>query len=413
MRSPPRSTASATSGTFDTALQLVNEFRVTQRLPYGGEVSARALVAATQDLNQRVAGEDVQSAAIILRADVPLLRGAGLVAQEDLIQASRDLIYGARSFERFRREFCFEISRDFLDLVVRMQGIANSERQVQDLEEIERRELALVDAGRQPPFEAALAAQDKLFAIDRLNSQLEQFRLAVDRFKVRIGMPSEMPLIIDPTELDLPLPPLDMDESVRVALDYRLDLQNTRDQVDDSQRQVNNAMNDLEADLDLFASVTIPTDRDLDHAGLQFDAGDTEFTTGITYGLPLDRQNERYQLRETQIALERAIRSYEEFRDTIAVQVRTALRQIDRSTFSLQLQDQNIEIAKLRRASIEAAPDRASARDRSDAVEQYLRALDDRDAAQRDVQVAILAYLLETGQFRVDPDGQLLPTIAE
>ncbi len=53
-------------GLFDTSLDLVNEFRVTQRLPYGGEVSARALARATEDLHQRVSGENVQTAELIL-----------------------------------------------------------------------------------------------------------------------------------------------------------------------------------------------------------------------------------------------------------------------------------------------------------------------------------------------------------
>ena len=47
---------------FDTSLRLVNELRLTQRLPYGGEVTARMLARATQDLHRRVAGENTQTA---------------------------------------------------------------------------------------------------------------------------------------------------------------------------------------------------------------------------------------------------------------------------------------------------------------------------------------------------------------
>ena len=57
---------------------------------------------ATEDLHRKVSGEGIQSAEIILEADIPLLRGAGNVAREDRIQAERDLIYAAREFERFR-----------------------------------------------------------------------------------------------------------------------------------------------------------------------------------------------------------------------------------------------------------------------------------------------------------------------
>ncbi len=74
-------------GTFDSTLRVVNDFSVTQRLPYGGDVSARLLATAVEDLHQRVAGENIQTAELIFDADVPLLRGAGTVAREDLIQA--------------------------------------------------------------------------------------------------------------------------------------------------------------------------------------------------------------------------------------------------------------------------------------------------------------------------------------
>jgi hypothetical protein len=57
--------ASAEEGLYDASLALVNEFRVTQRLPYGGEISARALARATEDLHRIVAGEDVQDAEVI------------------------------------------------------------------------------------------------------------------------------------------------------------------------------------------------------------------------------------------------------------------------------------------------------------------------------------------------------------
>jgi hypothetical protein len=114
-------------------------------------------------------------------------------------------------------------------------------------------------------------------------------------------------------------------------------------------------------------------------------------------------------LRQAQISLERAIRSYDELRDVIAVAVRSAVRDIDLARYTLQIQERNIEIGEQRKASIEAAPDRATARDAADAADELLEAQDRRDSAKRDLQVAILRYLLETGQLRVTPDGLIRP----
>ena len=397
----------ADSGSYDSALRLVNEFGVTQRLPYGGEVSARALARATEDLHRRVSGERVQTAELIFSADIPLLRGAGQVAREDRIQAERNLVYAARDFERFRREFLFDIAREFLNLVVQKQAIGNAQNRVQMQEEAEERARALVTAGREPPFGAAQAAQDTLDARDGLNRQQENFRLAVDRFRVRLGMPQEDPVRIETSMFDIPSPKPDLVAAVRAALTNRLDLQNRRDQLDDARRAVENARNDLLPDLDLSGSFSIPTDTDRDRAGLRFDTDESSFIASVTFGLPLDREIERLNVRRAQINLQRASRDFDEFRDTVAVDARASVRDVDRARFSVQLQDQNRTIAKRRVDSIEAAPDRASALERSFAIDGLNRARDDYDRAVRDLQVGILLYLLDTGQLRVQADGAI------
>jgi outer membrane protein TolC len=397
------------NGLYDSSLSLVNDLFVTQRLPYGGEISARLLAAATENLHEYVAGENVQSAELIFEANVPLLRGAGNVAREDLIQAERNLVYAARAFERFRRTFLFDITTDFLELVVQKQAIVNSEQQVEMLQGFEDRERALAEAGRVPPFEAALSVQSTLFAIDRLNSQEEVHRLALDRFKVRIGMPEDVTLVIRPATPGLPTPETDLNQAVRTAMQYRLDLQNRRDRIDDARRGVNNARNDLLADLDLAGSISIPTDDTVQRAGLNFEFEELTVRAALALSLPLDREIERLALREAQIDLERSIRDYEQFRDTVALEVRAAARNIDRAEFSRELQAENVKVAELRLASIEAAPDRADARDRSEAANAMLGARDDYLRALRDVQISILRYLLDSGQLRVGPDGSLLP----
>jgi hypothetical protein len=95
--------------------------------------------------------------------------------------------------------------------------------------------------------------------------------------------------------------------------------------------------------------------------------------------------------------------------DDAAVAVRQAIRQIDRAQFSLVLQERNIEIARNRIASIDAAPARATARDRTTAVSGLRDAEDRRDTAKRNLQVAILNYLNAAGILRVTPEGRLQP----
>ncbi len=396
-------------GMFDTAAELVNEFRVTQRLPYGGDVSARVLARATEDLHATVAGEGVQSADVILEAEIPILRGAGVAARDPRIQEERNLIYAAREFERFRREFFFDITSDFLDLVVRRQGIQNAMEQVASLQALTEREYERYHAGRIDLNQYALAQQRAFDAQDSLNSQLESYRLAVDRFKVRLGMPTDRPLSVAISTPGLPVPEIDLAEAVRLAMTYRLDLQTRRDQVQDARSRIEIARNDLLPDLDFTALVDVPTDDDRRRAGVDFEPRDSIFSAGVTFGLPLDREIERLGLRDSQISYERSIRAYEEFADNLAVTVRSAVRDIDRTLFTLQIQTQGIINSQNRLDSIEEVPDRFSARDKTEAIEDLNSAKDQYDQAYRDLQIAILRYLLETDQLRVLPGGGIRP----
>ncbi len=402
-------TADGGGSRFNNALSVVNELGVSQRLPFGGQIGAAFAAQMTQQLDDYLNSNETQSASVVFEASIPLLRGFGDVAQEDLIQAKRNLVYAARNFEQFRRDFYLELAADYLSLVVQLQSIANGVRQVERSAAVEARIKALVESGRTEPFQADLATQNTLFALDRLISQREAYRLSVDRFKVRIGMPAQESVRINPTQFKLPVPKTDMKQSVDLAFRYRLDLQTSYDLVEDFSRKVDVARNATLGDLDLILANNLPTDPTLDRGGLSLDPGYDEFTARMIYSMPLDRVNEDLRLRQAQILLEQSRRRYYFERDTAAVQVRQAARGIERSLFSKAVQEKNVQASMNRQAAIDAAPDRATARDRTEALDALRRAQDSLDVARRDLQLAILRYLNTTGQMRIAPSGALIP----
>jgi outer membrane protein TolC len=402
-------TASGGGSRFNNALSISNELGVRQRLPFGGEVSAAFVARATEQLDEYLSSTDAQSADIVLAANIPLLRGFGDVAREDLIQARRNLVYAARDFEQFRRDFYYDLAADYLQLVVQLQGIANGVRQVERSAAVEARTKALVASGRTEPFQADLATQNTLFALDRLSSQREAYRLTLDRFKARIGMPVEESVRIDPTQFKLPVPKVDMAQALELAFRFRLDLQTSRDLVDDFSRKVDVARNSTLGDLDLLLANNLPTDPTRDRGGLGFDGGYDDFNARLVYSMPLDRETEELRLRQAQILLEQSKREFYQSRDDAAVQVRQAARGIERSLFSKAVQEKNVQASMNRQAAIDAAPDRATARDRTEALDALRRAQDSLDNAKKDLQLAILRYLNTTGQLRVAPNGALIP----
>ena len=114
---------------------------------------------------------------------------------------------------------------------------------------------------------------------------------------------------------------------------------------------------------------------------------------------PLDREIERLAVRTAQINLERLQRAFILFRDTLVIDVRAAVRDIDANLFSLDLERRNVVIAQLAVDQIEADPDRVGLLETQNAIEQLQQAQDGRDSAFRDVQVSFSDISNNQGSF--------------
>lgn len=400
---------SGNDGSFDHALSIINNLRVSKRLPFGGSVEAAWITQATEQLRTVASDGYVQSSRLVLSGNVPLLRGAGEVAREDLIQAERNLVYQARTFEQFRRDFLIAIAQDFFDLLQARAEIANQEEAIENLRNIEREKQALLEAGRIAEFERNDAANQVLSGVASLASQRESYILQVERFKIRLGLSSRDPVELVDSSLDIPEPEVPLDRAVELALNYRLDLQNERDRVDDARRALANARNNTMADLEVTANVGIPTDPRRNVGRLNFSPGDLSYQAGVTLGLPLDREAERLGVRAATITLQARERDYAQSRDEASVAVRQAVRNVDLARFQLTLAERAVEINQRRVRETELKRDEVTTRTRVDAATELQQSQNNRDRARTNLRNAVLRYLRESGQLRVAKDGTFLP----
>ncbi len=396
------------AGRFEHATQIINTLRATHRLPYGGDLEARWIINATDQLRDRATGGYVQSSRLALDANIPLLRGAGMVAREGLIQAERDLIYQARTFERSRRQLLVSIAQDYFNLLEQASVIQNQMEQIKGLERLYESTAAKVEAGRLRPFQKDLASNQVLRARATLAGQRERYILQLDRFKIRLGLDVETPLELKELELEIPMPSAGQADAAEAALEYRLDLQNRRDRLDDRRRAIRNARNALLPDLDIAGSVGVPTPPDDPTGGLGLNAGDLDYSLGITLGLPLDRETERLTLRRRMIELEQAQRDYDQFRDGIIVDARSSVRSVDLARFQLRLAEKQVEINKNRLEDLRLRDD-SDPQSVVDAERELNDARNARDQAKTGLRTAVLNYLLSTGQLRVTPEGDFQP----
>lgn len=392
---------------FDRAMAAVAEFAVEQRLPYGGTVTAQVLNTLMRDLGHHITSAERGQA--ILEAEIPLLRGAGKVAYESRYQAERSLIYAVRSFERFRRTFLTDVLSDYFNLLQSRQQVENVRESIRSFEEDAERARELVRTEKIIELEASRVENALLSQQSNLLSTIEGYETALDRFKIRIGMPTIQRLELAEEDIPLREPIVTEQEAIATALAYRLDLLNDLDRVDDARRQVEVAKNGLLPDLNVVGSVTMDTDPS--HLRMfDYDIERLTWRGRVDLEVPLDRKAERNALREAMVQLRRAERNYDLVQDRVRQEVRQALRRVELSRLTLEVQLRNMETAERRRdfAFEQFIRGLISNRDKVEAENDLLDARNDYASALAEYRRAIVELHRDTGTLRIDDDGNWL-----
>lgn len=136
----------------------------------------------------------------------PLLRNFGRkVRLEGLTQAERNVLYAVRNFARFRKQFYVSVavqSGGYLDLLLAVQTLRNSEANLKRQEETYRLYLELFRGGRASAVELDQFYQSLQAARqDVLNTRVA-LENAKDRFKLVLGVPPRVPIDLDVSPLD-------------------------------------------------------------------------------------------------------------------------------------------------------------------------------------------------------------------
>lgn len=385
---------------YRSALAVTQSVGVRQQLPYGGEVTARALVDFVRALRGNV--DDADTAAVALSGTIPLLRGAGWVNLEPLVRSERELVYVVRAFETYRRNFAVDLANQYFRLLTQAANVNNRRLNAANLAALVERTTAMFQAEKISFLEVQRSQQARLQAENQLVAAEEAYSQALDSFKLRLGMPTDQLLEIVPVSLDVEPPRIGSDEAVRLAQQYRLELATAADRVEDAQRSVGVARNLLLPGLDLSAEGRMGNE---DGALFKFEGDTAIYSARATLDLPLDRLSERNRYRRALIELQRAQRSQEQVRDSIAAEVRDTLRAIRTAQVTIEIQRKQIELAerRLELSNELMRQGKTNARDVVESQQSLLDAQDRYEQARSTLISRVLEYLNVTGTLRVDP----------
>jgi len=319
---------------------------VSQLLPSGGTIALDTRIA-----NQRLGwpGDSEQyetSAEFSIRQ--PLMRGSGyLVSHEPLTQAERDLVYAVRQFELFRQDHAISIASDYFDLVRQRSQLVNEQRRYEEALFDREKAEALRQLDRNDDEDVFLARRNEISAENSVLVARAEYEVAVDSFRIRLGLPDDEPIVIADEQPPFSPVRLDADSAVRAALANRLDLTTAAEQLDDSRRNVVIAADELLPDVGLdvgYGRSGIDRRRTGPGAGdgsQLFD--DWASHIALDVEIPIQRTLERNNYRAAMLGYDRALREHEELLESIDRDVRDALRQLLRTEKQIDLQVAQIE----------------------------------------------------------------------
>jgi outer membrane protein TolC len=348
---------------------------------------------------------------ISLAITQPLMAGFGeRIVKEPLTQAERNLVYQVRAFERFRREFAFDVASRYYRILQVADEVVNQERNVASIEDLSKRNDALSEAGRLSIIEVGQAKQNELRSQNTLLAQQQRFDEALDQFKLFLGLPTQSELPLDSGEMkSLVIDPdagsgIDEEKVTQYALKYRLEHMTALDRVDDAERRVYVTGDTLRAILDVNAAAFLPS-REGQPA--KYDFRDATWLVGVDYSFPWERLPQRNAYREAIINHEAAIRAAELSEDQIRADLRADVRDAAARRDSFAIQQNAVELAlqRIEFTTLQLDAGLADTRDMLEAQDSLLLAQNALSAALIEYTLARLNLFLDMELLEFDASG--------
>ena len=318
----------------------------SQRLPWtGGSLSATALMTSVPGADLAV----TRSTGMQFLIRQPLLRGFGPNAAHYALRNSRRAQQAQeRSYELGRQRLAVDVARGFYQIVQQRQLLTVSRQSLKRSESLLKASEARLAVGlvsKLDVFRAELQASQAQDAMVRSQAALDT---ALEQFRVLLGLAPTEPL--EPQAVELGKRLKDDTEPMEALLDRararRLELQEGRDQIDDAQRTVSLARQNLLPQLDLNLGFT--------QGGLGttfFNAFGTDRRVNVYFSAsyPVERSSDRASKAVAEIDVAARTRGVRQQELQVEGEVRAAVRELDRIRKSVELQKKGVEVAEQQR----------------------------------------------------------------
>lgn len=372
---------------------------------------ARIATDFTTDFLRFLSGDvpNASNSSLAVTLTQPLLRGAGYRAtMENLTQAERDLLYSIRDFTQYRKTFTVDITSRYYRTLEARDAAKNGYLAYRAFETILESERALGEEGRRTSSQLGLIEQASLRYKRLWISAVRTYEQQLDDLKIALGISVEERVILDDKELSkltLDEPKFSMDETIRTALVTRLDLYNQRNSLEDTERKIKVAAQNLLPQLDIGGRYEILSTEDDERVNLNLDR--SRLTGSAVVDLRLDKKADRNNYRAALISQQRAARVLDLAEENVRNAVRIDWRDLDTARKQYDIAQTGVDLStrRLEEEELLRSLGRGTARDLIDAQQDLIEARNALTAALISHTLARLRLWRDMGILYIKKDG--------
>ena len=296
-----------------------------------------------------------------------------------------------RSFEQYKRSFICQVESSYLALVLAKRRQQNQDEAFRRVIRSTRRSYRMAEASRMSQSQFEQAHQSELSSKASWIASCQSYESTKDTFKMALGLPPDARIepreddlveleryvgrfakletgeydmgrddengkivLDDPDSVDDGDLKVRTDRAIDIAFSNRLDFVSCRDRVEDAQRKLLIAEDALRAEVTLgasvgnFADLATPGTRRGGETHGRLHPREWSADPLLTIDLPIERRGERNAYRNALIAVESAVREYQQEEDSLKNTIRSDMRTMSQTKDNLQIQYMAMNLAERR-----------------------------------------------------------------
>ncbi len=172
----------------------------------------------------------------------------------------------------------------------------------------------------------------------------ERLEEALDQLRDLLALPIDQSIVIDVPTYFSPHP-VDLDHAIKIALQTRIELDQANDETKENNRLACIAKQELYPEINLLLNYSnLGKDRHFSHSLTQ--GRDNRWEVGLTSSSEINSIGDQIAYKQSLLALTTAKRGTEQSESTVILEVKRAIRQLERALEKVLLEEEQIKTSK-------------------------------------------------------------------